>query len=92
MSQGTRSQVKQMEVEQQLSTLITMVQTVQKQQNRQQELCRGLKVDMEGLTAAQLDQASRLEDLGQQQETRVMELIHKQDARWLEIEQRQLDA
>ena len=86
MSQGTRSQIKQMEVEQQLSTLITMVQTVQKQQNR------GLKVDMEGLTAAQLDQASRLEDLGQQQETRVMELIHRQDARWLEIEQRQLDA
>ena len=41
---------------------------------------------MEGLTAAQLDQTSRLEDLGQQQETRVMELIHKQD------EQRQLDA
>ena len=68
-----------------------MVQTVQEQQNRQQKLCRGLKVDIEGLTAAQLDQASRLEDLGQQQETRVIELIHKQDARWLEIEQRQLD-
>ena len=43
---------------------------------------------MEGLTTAQLDQASHLEDLGQQQETGVMELIHKQDARWLEIEER----
>ena len=41
MSQGTRSQVRQVEMEQQLSTLINMVQTVQEQQTGQQELCRG---------------------------------------------------
>ena len=57
MSQGTRSQVRQMEMEQQLSTLITMVQTVKEQQAGQQELCRGLKSDLQGLSASQHEQA-----------------------------------
>ena len=53
MSQRARSQVRQMEMEQQLSTLITMVQAVQEKQASQEELCRGLKSDLEGLAASQ---------------------------------------
>ena len=43
MSQGTRCLARQMEIEQQLSTLIIMAQAVQEQQAGQQELCRGLE-------------------------------------------------
>ena len=91
MSQGTRSQVKQMEMEQQLSTLITMVQAVQEQQAGQQ-LCRGLKTDLEGLAASQQEQAVHLEDLVHRQEARVEELIQRQNARCAELEQKQLEA
>ena len=88
MSQGTRSQVRQMEMEQQLSTLITMVQAVQEQQAGQQQLCRGLKTDLEGLAASQQEQAVHLEDLVHRQEARVEELIQRQNARCAELEQR----
>ena len=79
-------------MEQQLSTLITMVQTVQEQQAGQQELCRGLKSDLEGLAASQHEQAVRLEDLAHRQEARVEELIQRQNARCAELEQRQMEA
>ena len=91
MSQGTRSQARQMEMEQQLSTLITMVQAVQEQQAGQQELCRGLKSDLEGLAVSQHEQAIHLEDLAHRQEARVEELIQRQNARCAELEQRQLE-
>ena len=92
MSQGTRSQTRQMEMEQQLSTLITMVQTVQEQQAGQQEFCRGLKSDLQGLSASQHEQVLRLEDLAHRQEARVEELIQRQNARCAELEQRQMEA
>ena len=92
MSQGTRSQVRQIEMEQQLSTLISMVQAVQEQQAGQQELCRGLKSDLEGLATSQYEQVAHLEDLARRQETRVEELIQSQNMRCAEIEQRQLEA
>ena len=89
MSQGTRSQQKQMEVEQQLSTLIAMVQT---QQAGQEELSRGLKSGLEGLAASQHEQIAHLEGLARRQEARVEELIERQNTRCTEIEQRQLEA
>ena len=92
MSHGTRSQVRQMEMEQQLSTLITMVQAVQEKQAGQEELCRGLKSDLEGLATSQQEQAAHLEDLAHCQEARVEELIQRQNARCAELEQRQLEA
>lgn len=91
MSQGTRSQVKQMEMEQQLSTLITMVQTVQEQQVTQQELCWSLKSGLEGMATAQQEQAVSLDDLARRQEARIEELVQSQNARCAEIEQRQLE-
>ena len=51
----------QMEMEQQLSTLITMVQTVQEQQAGQQELSRTLKSGLEGLALSQHEQGACLE-------------------------------
>ena len=92
MSQGTRSQVRQMEMEQQLSILITMVQTVQEQQAGQQELCWGLKSDLQGLSASKHEQALRLEHLAHHQEARVEELIQRQNAGCAELEQRQMEA
>ena len=78
-------------MEQQLSTLIAMVQAVQEQQAGQQELCRGLKSDLEGLAASQHEQVAHLEGLAPRQEARVEELIEMQNTRCAEIEQRQLD-
>ena len=75
-------------MEQQLSTLINMVQTVQ--EPGQQELCRGLKSDLEGLVASQ--QGDRLQDLAHRHETRIEELIQTQNARCTELEQRQIEA
>ena len=57
-----RSQVKHAQMErEQLSTLITMVQTVQEQQGGQQELSRTPKSSLEGLTLSQHEQGVRLE-------------------------------
>jgi hypothetical protein len=60
-----------------------MVQTVQQQQAGQQELCRNLKADMEGLAVSQHEHGVRIE-------TRMEELLQKQNARCTELEQRQL--
>ena len=81
-----RSQARRMEMEQQLSTPISMVKTVQDQQAGQQELCRGLKFNLEGVAIAQHEQAAHLEDLAHRQEARVKELIQSQNACCTEIE------
>ena len=91
MSQGTRSQVRQTEIEQQLSTLIAMVQTVQEQQAGQQELSRSLQSDLEGLAVSQQEQVVRLEDFAHRQEARLEELVQRQNARCSELEQRQME-
>ena len=78
-------------MEQQLSTLIAMVQTVQEQQAGQQELSRSLQSDLEGLAVSQQEQVVLLEDFAHRQETRLEELVQRQNARCSELEQRQME-
>lgn len=97
----TRSQAKQHEIrEEQLSKLLAMMTTVQKQQTKQEQLAQEHKVDLEKLSKdhkadlekvvrAQQEQAERQEDLARDQETKWLQFMEKQDKRCLEIEQKQ---
>ena len=99
----TRSQARQHVTEQQLSTLVTMLKTVQEQQAKQEQfskehkadlekLSRDHKTDLEKVVNTQREQAERQEDLARVQETKWLQFIEKADRRCQQIELKQSEA
>jgi len=99
----TRSQARQHVTEQQLSTLVTMVNTVQEQQAKQEQFSKEHKADLEKLSRdhkvylekgvnTQREQAERQEDLARVQETKWLQFIEKADRRCQQTELKQSEA